>query len=192
MKGAWINFGMKRTRIDFAPPGLRRTLFRAPPHLVFVVPAIVTLAAAALVQADRYAEQKAELEALQAAVAARGQAPVAISAAPPAPKIAVSPAQASAVNAAVMQLNLPWRDLAEAVASATPASVALLSLEPDAKRRQLRITAEARSSDDMLAYVSRMQAEEGFSSVVLTRHEVMEQDPNRPLRFQISAEWSAP
>jgi len=195
MKGAWINFGMQRTRIDFAPPGLRRTLFRAPPHLVFVVPAIVALSAAALVQADRYVEQKAELEALQAALAARSQASVAVAAAsvaPPAPKIALSPAQASAVNAAVMQLNLPWRDLAEAVASATPASVALLSLEPDAKRRQLRITAEARSSDDMLAYVSRMQAEEGFSSVVLTRHEVMEQDPNRPLRFQISAEWSAP
>jgi len=183
---------MRRTRIDFAPPSLRRTLFRAPPHLVFVVPAIVTLLGAALVQADRYAEQKAELEALQAALAARSQAPVAVVEEQAAPKIAITPAQAGAVNAAVMQLNLPWRDLAEAVAAATPASVALLALEPDAKRRQLRITAEARSSDDMLAYVSRMQAEEGFSSVVLTRHEVMEQDPNRPLRFQISAEWSAP
>ena len=184
---------MRRTHIDFAPPSLRRTLFRAPPHLVFVVPAIVTLLGAALVQADRYAEQKAELEALQAALAARSQAPLAVvEDKVAAPKIAVTPAQAGAVNAAVMQLNLPWRDLAEAVAAATPASVALLALEPDAKRRQLRITAEAKSSDDMLAYVGRMQAEEGFSSVVLTRHEVMEQDPNRPLRFQISAEWSAP
>jgi len=183
---------MQRTRIDFAPPGLRRTLFRAPPQLLFVAPAIVTLLAAALLQYDHYVEQRGELETLQSAIAARSRAPVTAVKAAPAPKMVVSPAQAGAVNAAVLQLNLPWRDLAEAVAGATPASVALLSLEPDARRRQLRITAEAKSSDDMLAYVGRMQAEEGFSSVVLTRHEVMEQDPNRPLRFQISAEWSAP
>jgi len=188
----FMSFGMKRTRIDFAPPGLRRTLFRAPPRLVFLAPAIVLLLATAAGQGQQYLERQAELAALQAATAARTQAPLAQRSAAPAPHIVIAPAQASAVNAAVMQLNLPWRDLAEAVAGATPPSVALLSLEPDAKRRQLRITAEARSSDDMLAYVSRMQAEEGFSSVVLTRHEVMEQDPNRPLRFQISAQWGAP
>jgi len=187
-----MSFGMKRTRIDFAPPGLRRTLFRAPPRLVFLAPAIVLLLATAAGQGQQYLERQAELAALQAATAARTQAPLTQRSAAPAPHIVIAPAQASAVNAAVMQLNLPWRDLAEAVAGATPPSVALLSLEPDAKRRQLRITAEARSSDDMLAYVSRMQAEEGFSSVVLTRHEVMEQDPNRPLRFQISAQWGAP
>jgi len=188
----FMSFGMKRTRIDFAPPGLRRTLFRAPPRLVFLAPAIVLLLATAAGQGQQYLERQAELAALQAATAARTQAPLAQRSAAPAPHIVIAPAEASAVNAAVMQLNLPWRDLAEAVAGATPPSVALLSLEPDAKRRQLRITAEARSSDDMLAYVSRMQAEEGFSSVVLTRHEVMEQDPNRPLRFQISAQWGAP
>ena len=188
----FMSFGMKRTRIDFAPPGLRRTLFRAPPRLVLLAPAIVLLLATAAGQGQQYLERQAELAALQAATAARTQAPLAQRSAAPAPHIVIAPAQASAVNAAVMQLNLPWRDLAEAVAGATPPSVALLSLEPDAKRRQLRITAEARSSDDMLAYVSRMQAEEGFSSVVLTRHEVMEQDPNRPLRFQISAQWGAP
>jgi hypothetical protein len=44
-------------------------------------------------------------------------------------------AQADAVNAAVMQLNLPWRALHDAVAAATPASIALLALEPDARKR---------------------------------------------------------
>ena len=186
------SFRMKRTRIDFAPPGLRRTLFRAPPHLVFLAPAILLLLATALGQGQGYLERQAELAALQGALAARIQAPPTRPAAAPTPRVVIAPAQASAVNAAVMQLNLPWRDLTQALASATPPTVALLSLEPDAKRRQLRITAEARSSDAMLAYLGRMQAEEGFSSVVLTRHEVMEQDPNRPLRFQISAQWGAP
>jgi hypothetical protein len=31
-----------------------------------------------------------------------------------------------------------------------------------------------------------------FSAVALLRHEVNELDPNRPLRFQLDAQWSAP
>lgn len=177
---------MKRTRIDFAPPSLRRTLFRAPPHLVYMVPGVLALCIPALFMGQRYLEQKEELRDLQAALAARS-APVRVVAA--APKIAVSPAQANAINAAILQLNLPWRDLAAALGEATPGSIALLALEPDAKRRTVRISAEARSSNDMLAYITRLQAEEWFSSVVLLRHEVMEQDPNRPLRFQLSVQW---
>ena len=44
-----------------------------------------------------------------------------------------APAQAAAVNGAILQLNLPWRDLQDALAAATPASIALLALEPDAQ-----------------------------------------------------------
>jgi len=183
---------MKRTRIDFAPPGLRRTLFRAPPHLAFVVPAVLALCVPALLAGQHYLEQKEELAALQAALAARSAPPPVVVAQAAAPKANLTPAQASAVNAAVLQLNLPWRDLAGALSAATPDNVALLALDPDAKRRTVRISAEAKNSDDMLAYVARLQAEEWFSSVVLTRHEVMQQDPNRPLRFQISATWGTP
>lgn len=183
---------MKRTRIDFAPPGLRRTLFRAPPGLVFMVPALIVLCVPALLSFERYLEQEEELRVLQAALAARSAPPPAVAAAAPAPKVALAPAQANAVNAAVLQLNLPWRDLAAALAEATPDSVALLALEPDAKRRTVRISAEAKNSDDMLAYVARLQAGAWFSSVALARHEVMRQDPNQPLRFQINASWEAP
>lgn len=180
---------MKRTRIDFAAPGLRRTLFRAPPTLVYAVPGVLALCIPALFMGQRYLEEKEELRDLQAALAARSAPPPVLAA--PAPRLALAPAQAGAVNAAILQLNLPWRDLAAALGEATPDSIALLALEPDAKRRTLRISAEARSSDEMLAYITRLQAEEWFSSVVLLRHEVMEQDPNRPLRFQVSVQWEA-
>lgn len=178
---------MKRTRIDFAPPSLRRTLFRAPPTLVYAVPGVLALCIPALFMGQRYLEEKDELRDLQAALAARSAPPPVL--VTPAPRLALAPAQAGAVNAAILQLNLPWRDLAAALGEATPDSIALLALEPDAKRRTLRISAEARSSDEMLAYITRLQAEEWFSSVVLLRHEVMEQDPNRPLRFQVSVQW---
>lgn len=179
---------MKRVHIDFAPRSLRRTLLRTPPRSAGFLFAVACLCFTTVMTWSRYQEDQAELEALQAALAARTQAarppPVAA-----APKVAVSEAQARAVNAAVMQLNLPWRELHEAVRAATPDSVALLALEPDAKLRTLRITAEARTSDDMLAYVARMQEQRWFGTVLLSRHEIAEQDPNRPLRFQLIAQW---
>ncbi len=101
-------------------------------------------------------------------------------------------AQAAAVNAAVLQLNLPWRALHDAIGEATPATIGLLALEPDPRKRSIRITAEAKSSDDMIAYVELLKRQELFAGVTLARHEINEQDPNRPIRFQLDAEWSAP
>jgi hypothetical protein len=55
--------------------------------------------------------------------------------------------------------------LHDAVQAATPASIALLALEPDARKKSsVRITAEAKSSDDMIAYVERLQQEDWFSA----------------------------
>jgi len=179
---------MKRVQIDFAPRSLRRTLLRTPPRSAGFLFAVAVLCFTTVMTFARWQEDEAELAALQAALAARTQAARPLPALST-PKVMVSEGQARAVNDAVMQLNLPWRELHEAVRAATPDSVALLALEPDAKRRTLRITAEARSSDDMLAYVARMQEQNWFGEVALTRHEIAEQDPNRPLRFQLTARW---
>jgi len=179
---------MKRIHIDFAPRSLRRTLLRTPPRSALFLFVVACLGFATVIGFSLYQEEQAELAALQDALAARhtGARPVLVAAAP---RVALSETGARAVNGAVEQLNLPWRDLFEAVRAATPSSVALLALEPDARRRSLRITAEARSSDDMLGYLARMQEQARFSAVVLTRHEIAEQDPNRPLRFQLTAQW---
>lgn len=181
---------MKRTDIDFAPRSLRRTLFRVPPRAAGFLLLTAALCFVLVSQVAGYREEREQLEALQAAIAARGSAarplPVAATA-----RFDIPAAQAQAVNDAVLQLNLPWRDLVEAVQAATPDNVALLALEPDARRRLLRITAEARNSDDMLAYVAKMEEGGWFGSVALTRHEIAEQEPNRPLRFQLTAQWGA-
>ena len=179
---------MKRTHIDFAPRTLRRSLFRVPPRFAGLLVPTAAFCFVLASQLARYHEEREGLEALQAAIAARSQAvrPLPVAAHP---AFTVPDAQAQAVNDAVLQLNLPWRDLVEAVQAATPASVALLALEPDAKRRTLRITAEARNSDDMLGYLAKMQEQGWFASSTLLRHEIAEQEPNKPLRFQISAQW---
>ncbi|HZV65151.1 MAG TPA: PilN domain-containing protein, partial [Telluria sp.] len=66
------------------------------------------------------------------------------------------------------------------------------ALEPDARKRTMRITAEAKTSDDMIAYVEQLKQQELFAAVVLTRHEINDQDPNKPIRFQLDAQWTAP
>ena len=179
---------MKKVRIDFAPPSLRRTWYRAPRGTRSLVIAAVALAGPLASTVAQYrglqraaAERQAQVARTQARAAVR--APVA------APVRAVPPAQAGAVNTAVQQLNLPWRGLHDAVQAATPSTIALLALEPDAKKSSVRITAEAKSSDDMIAYVEQLERIEWFSTVLLARHEINEQDKNRPIRFQIDAQW---
>jgi Tfp pilus assembly protein PilN len=173
-------------RIDFAPPSLARSVLRAP-RLAWAAVAILGAAAVALAMTHAGLERRQhEIDLLraQSRVATQAPAPVAVALRPPVPE-----AQATAVNAAVLQLNLPWRALHDAVQAGTPANIALLALEPDARKNTVRITAEAKTSDDMIAYVEALQKVEWFSAITLARHEINDQDPNRPIRFQLDAQW---
>lgn len=180
---------MKPVRIDFAAPSLARTLYRTPPAAwMLAVLALGLCAGAGAVYAGLAKREQAHQAAL-AALRARSSvvvvAPV-VDSRPP-----VSSTQAAAVNAAVLQLNLPWRALQEAVAGASQPGIALLSLEPDARKRSLKIGAEAKSADDMIEYIARLKRQELFADVVLTHHEISEEDPNHPVRFELDAAWSA-
>jgi len=182
---------MTRLDIDFAPPNWRRSLHRVPAWAWFTGALGVALIATAVwAGSDALQRQKASearwLGAQQrVAQAAQGPAPVA--------QVPIAPAQAAAVNAAILQLNLPWRDLQDALASATPPAIALLALEPDARKRVLKITAETTGSDAMVAYIAQLKQQELFGSrVQLLRHEINALDPNKPLRFQLEARWGTP
>jgi Tfp pilus assembly protein PilN len=181
---------MRKVRIDFAPPSLRRTWSRAPRgtwSLLLVALALAGPLASSIAQYRGLQREQAQREMLAQAQAARARKAVQVPVA--APVRTVPPAQAGAVNAAVQQLNLPWRGLHDAVQAATPATIALLALEPDARKSSVRITAEAKNSDDMIAYVGQLQRIDWFSAVLLARHEINDQDKNRPIRFQIDAQW---
>ena len=183
---------MKPVRIDFAPPSLRRTLFHLHPLLLagaalgLLLCLGAALAGYLLVSGQRgHAAQvrhEREHQERQAFLARAVRAP---------PTTLIPPAQAAAVNGAILQLNLPWRELKDAVAAATPATVALLALEPDPKKHLLKLTAEAETSNDMIAYIQELKAQEFFSDVLLTRHEINAEDANQPIRFQVEAQWVA-
>ncbi|WP_317201865.1 hypothetical protein [Janthinobacterium sp.] len=180
---------MSRMRIDFAPPGLRRSLFHAHPALWAGAALGLALCAGAAVLGGEALRRQ---DALRAQALAQEQRAARRGVPAPAAKIAIGAEQAAAVNAAVLQLNLPWRELQDAVAAATPPAVALLSLEPDARKRLLKLGAEVKRSEDMIAYIEELKRQELFTGVALTRHEINEQDPNKPIRFQLEATWAAP
>lgn len=179
---------MKRLQIDFAPNSARRAVARTAAlawllAMVGVVGCVSgTLRVSSLMQQHRALDLDAQN--VQAKLAERALRK------PLLRKFDIPEAQAGAVNSAILQLNLPWRDVLDAVQSATPNSVALLALEPDAKKRLLKGVAEVKASDGMIAYIEQLKQQPFFDAVVLTRHETNEQDPNKPLRFQFEAYWS--
>jgi Tfp pilus assembly protein PilN len=180
---------MKRIAIDFAPPGLRRTLFHTSAAAWALFAGALALCLVAAFTAWSLHTQRRSDEAQLARAMARANALVVLPV--QAPQARISPAQAGAVNRAVLQLNLPWRALHDAVATSTPGTIALLALEPDARKRSLKITAEAKNSDDMVDYVAALKEQPLFADVVILRHQVNDQDPNRPIRFQLEAAWKA-
>jgi Tfp pilus assembly protein PilN len=180
---------MTELQIDFSAPSIQRTLHRTGPRTwALAAAALLLCVLAGVLGARLLAQRRADDAQLQAArLRAAPVAPVVAKAAP-----RISELQAGAVNAAIMQLNLPWRALHDAIGAATPPEIAMLALEPDARKRTMKITAEAKSSDAMISYVEELKKQELFAGVILTRHEINEQDPARPIRFQIEAEWTAP
>lgn len=104
----------------------------------------------------------------------------------------ISKMQASAVNTAVHQLNVPWRDILDAIELATPRHIALLGIEPDSSRQLVRITGETLSTDAMLAYLDQLNQSTFFSAASMSQHFTDEQDPQKPLRFTMEAYYQAP
>lgn len=92
-------------------------------------------------------------------------------------------------NEVLQQLALPWDRLFKAVESNSEQEIALLSIQPDVGKRNVRIGGEAKNFDALLAYITRLEQSEILSQVYLTSHEVRIQDAEKPVRFALVANW---
>ena len=123
----------KAMHIDFAPRSLRRTLFHTHPALLALGAAGLLLCAGAAFGGWKLVEQKREREQqlrhIQQRAAAMSARPVEVA------RVVIPEGQAAFVNGAVMQLNLPWRELQDAVAAATPATHKAMATQAGAPRR---------------------------------------------------------
>lgn len=91
------------------------------------------------------------------------------------------------VESAVHQLTLPWGALIQSVEEASSSDVAVLQLQPEAQQRRLRLTAEAKDHDAMLAYLRRLGETKLLHEVHLLSHQVQLEDPQRPTQFSLQA-----
>lgn len=104
-----------------------------------------------------------------------------------------------AVNAAIRQMNLPVAALLEAMPPPEDIRVALLGVDLAGQSQSaaaasnrastLRITAEARTGEEMANYVAFLADRRPFTAAYLVRHEVMETQAEKPYRFMVEAVW---
>jgi hypothetical protein len=93
------------------------------------------------------------------------------------------------VESVVQQLALPWAPLIQAVEAAGSDEVAVLQMQPEAQQRRLRLTAEAKNHDAMLAYLRRLGDTKTLHEVHLVSHQVQLDNPQRPVQFALQASF---
>ena len=92
-------------------------------------------------------------------------------------------------RAAVRQLALPWAGLIRALEDSATPDIALLQVHPEAQQQVLHVTAEARDAAAMFKYLGSLGSARGLSAIHLVRHEVAQDDPQRPVRFAAQASF---
>lgn len=93
---------------------------------------------------------------------------------------------------AVRELSTPWTALLAELESASQDSasqVALLGVEPDHAKHSVHIIGEARNLGLALAYVQRLQRSSALRYPMLESHQVQAEDPEHPVRFELTSEW---
>ncbi len=92
-------------------------------------------------------------------------------------------------NEVIHHLSVPWDVLFKAVEVSTGSKITLLSLEPDFDKKQVKISGEASNYQALMMYVTHLGAQTVFNTVYLQNHDVRQEDPDKPVRFTLLANW---
>jgi heme exporter protein D len=168
-------------QLDFA--GGRPTLSLAGGLLLAVG---VVAASVVFLEYHTVAQHRAGLELKLAALARADALAAAPDETPADARILVSAEQAAT------DLATPWTLLLSELEQASKEAqgqVAVLGVEPDHGKHNVRVSAEARTLSLALAYVERLQASRSLSYPMLDRHEIRADDAQHPVRFELSGAW---
>ncbi len=91
----------------------------------------------------------------------------------------------------VVRLQQPWQELFRSLESARRPNVALLSIESAQDKRNVKISGEAKDLEAMVAYLAALRQRPALADVYLESHELQLKDPQRPVRFVMTASWGA-
>jgi hypothetical protein len=93
-------------------------------------------------------------------------------------------------NRIIDKLNMPWDALFTAIETTADKQAILLGVEPDAERREVVLTGEAKDATAMLSYIRELRSAPVLKNAYLTAHQINLQDPQRPVHFTIDANWA--
>ncbi|RQZ24279.1 hypothetical protein DIE16_35380 [Burkholderia sp. Bp9090] len=92
-------------------------------------------------------------------------------------------------QAVLRELTVPWQTLFSIVEDYPGHDVALIGIDQNPAQGQIRITAEAKDPDAMIAYLKYLQTSDVLREATLNGHLVEENVAGKPVRFQITAVW---
>lgn len=104
---------------------------------------------------------------------------------------ALAPAVVTANARAGASLAHPWGRLLKELEQLAEPGIALLGFEAQGAARQLRITAEAKTMAEVVAYVESLRLSPVTRSVVLGSHDVVVQDGVSVIRFTVDVGWGS-
>lgn len=142
-----------------------------------------------LASAWHYLAMEGEVASSEQAVAAKRQTLQRLQPVPDRPQEKGLDQAIEQANAVWLSLNQPWPELFAALEASKTDDVALLAVEPDPLKHSVRIIAEVKKREAMLAYVERLEQQPGLGSVVLLEHHINQQDKEKPFRFSLLAAW---
>ena len=101
----------------------------------------------------------------------------------------IKPEQIKELMLTTSALNMPWSRLLDGLEQSSVADVAVLGLQPDAKKKLLTLSGEAKNLPVVLAYIDRLEKQPMLDKVILQKHNVSETDKDKPVRFTLLANW---
>lgn len=99
--------------------------------------------------------------------------------------------QSKALRQAAAAIRIDWEALYRHIDQATQEDIALLAVIPNAARKTLHISGEARSMQAALDFIEALRRPP-LSQVSLLSHKIKADDPQHPIIFEIAATWSNP
>ncbi|MEW6120843.1 MAG: hypothetical protein AB1593_12225 [Pseudomonadota bacterium] len=83
------------------------------------------------------------------------------------------------------QLAWRWQPAFDALSGARDRRIALVALDANQAKARLKLTAEARTLADAVAWIERLQAQPGVSRAALIQHELQADADQQPVRFVV-------
>lgn len=90
------------------------------------------------------------------------------------------------------QLRFSWQPAFEALDNAHTPAIALVSLDANQAKAQLKLVAEAKQLADAIAFLNALDTQPGIARAELLQHELQKDAAQKPVRFTVVVELQAP